>query len=89
MACPAKMLGVYVELNAQNVYAGRKNGEFVVCGDVTLAEILLELGVKRDRALVLSINDPAALARTIPTARRLNKDLYILARTRYVGELES
>jgi len=80
---------VYVELNAQNVYAGRKKGDFVVYGDVTSAEVLLELGIKRARALVLSINDPAALARTIPTARRLNQDLYILARTRYVGELES
>jgi CPA2 family monovalent cation:H+ antiporter-2 len=50
--------------------------------------VLVELGVRRARALVLSINDPAALARTIHIARQLNPDLYILARTRYVAELQ-
>jgi CPA2 family monovalent cation:H+ antiporter-2 len=46
------------------------------------------LGVERASALVLAINDPAALARTISIARQSNPDLYILARTRYVAELE-
>ncbi len=79
---------LYVELNADNVSRGRRDGEFVVYGDVTSGEVLHELGVDRARALVLAINDPAALARTISTARQSNPDLYILARTRYVAELE-
>ncbi len=79
---------VYIELNAENVHAGRKTDDFVIYGDVTSGEMLVELGIKRARALVLSINDPAALARTIHIARQLNPDLYILARTRYVAELQ-
>jgi len=79
---------LYVELNAMNVAAGRRSGDFVVYGDITSGEIMHELGIERAHALVLAINDPAALARTISVARRSNPELYILARTRYVAELE-
>jgi CPA2 family monovalent cation:H+ antiporter-2 len=79
---------IYVELNAENVRRGRREGEFIVYGDIASAEVLHELGVGRASALVLAINDPAALARTISIARQSNPGLYILARTRYVAELE-
>lgn len=79
---------LYVELNADNVSQGRRDGDFVIYGDITSGEVLHELGVERARALVLAINDPAALARTIRVARQSNPGLYILARTRYVAELE-
>ena len=79
---------LYIELNAENVVKARREGEFVVYGDVTSGDILHGLGIERARALVLAINDPAALARAISTARQGNPELYILARTRYVAELE-
>lgn len=79
---------LYVELNAENVKAGRRDGEFIVFGDISSGKVLDELGVMRARALVLAINDPSALARTISVARQNNPELYILARTRYVAELE-
>lgn len=79
---------VYVELNAENVTRGRREGEFIIYGDVASSEVLHKLGVERANALVLAINDPAALARTIRIARQSNPNLYILARTRYVAELE-
>ncbi|MCD6526010.1 MAG: cation:proton antiporter [Desulfuromonas sp.] len=79
---------IYVELNADNVKKGRRDGDFIVYGDATSGDVLHELGINRARALVLSINDPAALARTIRIARQSNPELYILARTRYVAELE-
>ena len=79
---------LYVELNAENVDKGRREGEFVVYGDVASSEVLHQLGVERANALVLAINDPSALARTIQIARQSNPELYILARTRYVAELE-
>lgn len=79
---------LYAELNMTNVAAGRRSGDFIVYGDITSAEVLHELGVERARALVLAINDQAALARAISVARQCNPKLYILARTRYVAELE-
>jgi len=80
---------LYIELNAVNVRMGKRAGDFVVYGDITSADVLHELGVERACALVLAINDPAALVRSVSAARRSNPDLYILARTRYVAELES
>jgi len=80
---------IYVELNADNVSRGRRDGEFIVYGDVASREVLHQLAIERARALVLAINDPASLARTISIARQSNPDLYILARTRYVAELEA
>jgi CPA2 family monovalent cation:H+ antiporter-2 len=79
---------LYMELNAENVKRGRRDGDFIVFGDAASAEVLHTLGVERASALVLAINDPAALARTISIARQSNPELYILARTRYVAELE-
>jgi len=79
---------LYVELNAENVRTGRRSGDYVIYGDITSAEVMHELGIARARALVLAINDPAALARTVSTARKSNPELYILARTRYVAELD-
>jgi len=78
---------LYVELNAENVHQGRRSGDFVIYGDITSSEVLHELGVGRARALVLAINDPAALARAVANARKGSPELYILARTRYVAEL--
>lgn len=79
---------LYVELNGDNVAKGRRDGEFIVYGDIASAEVLHELGIERARALVLAINDTAALARTISIARQISAEIYILARTRYVAELD-
>ena len=50
--------------------------------------VLEGAGLARARALVLAINDPSALARAIRAAREEHPGLYILARTRFVGELD-
>lgn len=79
---------LYIELNGTNVQRGKRDGDFIIYGDATSRDVLLEVGIERAKALVLSINDPAAAARTIGTARQLNSKLTILVRTRYVAELE-
>ena len=79
---------LYIELNATNVQRGKRDGDFIIYGDATSRDLLLEVGIERAKALVLSINDPAAAARTIGVARQLNPNLTILVRTRYVAELE-
>lgn len=79
---------LYIELNAVNVQRGNRDGDFIIYGDATSRDVLHEVGIERAKALVLSINDPAAAARTIRTARQLNQKLTILVRTRYVAELE-
>ena len=77
-----------VELNAQTVRAARERGEAAFYGDATREEILRALGVERARMLVVAISDPAATRRMVRVARTLNPALHIIARTRYVIEIQ-
>ena len=79
---------MHIETNGAVVQKARAAGELIVYGDATAPAVLEGVGIDRARALVLAINDPAAIARAVPTARGLNPDLYILVRTRFVAELD-
>lgn len=80
---------IHVEVNGDAVRRAKLAGEIILHGDASAPAVLEGAGIHRARALVLAINDPAALARAIPAARELNRDLYILARTRYVAEIDN
>lgn len=79
---------VFVELNGDAVRQGLSNGDFITYGDATSSPVLAALGATRARALVLAINDPSALCRAIRAGRELSPELFILARTRFVAELD-
>jgi CPA2 family monovalent cation:H+ antiporter-2 len=70
------------------VQQGRQAGDFILYGDATSSAVLEGAGLQRARALVLAINDPSALARAIRIAREHHPGIFILARTRFVGELD-
>jgi CPA2 family monovalent cation:H+ antiporter-2 len=75
-------------MNGEAVRKARMAGDIIMQGDATAAAVLEGAGIHRARAIVLAINDPSALARAIPAARELNPDIYILARTHYVTNIE-
>jgi CPA2 family monovalent cation:H+ antiporter-2 len=79
---------IHIEVNGDAVRRAKQAGEIIIHGDASTTSVLEGAGIHRAKALVLAINDPAALARAIPAARELNPGLYILARTRYVAEVE-
>ncbi|TLM68857.1 MAG: potassium transporter KefB [Deltaproteobacteria bacterium] len=79
---------IHIEVNGDAVRRARMAGEIIMHGDASAPAVLEGAGIHRARALVLAINDPAAQARAIPAARELNPRLYILARTRYVAEID-
>lgn len=79
---------IHVEVNGDAVRRAKLAGEIILHGDASSPAVLEGAGVHRAKALVLAINDPTALARAIPVARELNPKLYILARTRYVAEID-
>jgi len=79
---------IHVEVNGDAVRRARQAGEIIIHGDASSVAVLEGAGIHKAKALVLAINDPAALARAIPAARELNPQLYILARTRYVAEID-
>lgn len=77
-----------LELNAETVRVAGTQGEPIVYGDSTRKEVLYHAGIKHARQLVLAISDPVATRRTVWLARKMNADLHIIVRTRYMSEMQ-
>jgi CPA2 family monovalent cation:H+ antiporter-2 len=77
-----------LEINANSVTKAKKNGEPIFYGDATRAEIMEKLSIKCARVIVFAISDPATTRRGVWLARKLNPEIYILVRTRYLSEIE-
>lgn len=77
-----------VEMNPALASAARADGWRVILGDATRLSILLQAGLASARALVVAIHDQPATRRIVAQARAERPDLFILARTRNVAELD-
>ncbi len=78
-----------MDLNTETVREMRERGEPIRYGDGTRVEALSRLGLKSARILVVVISDAASCRQIVQTARRENPGLFIIARTRYVAEVEA
>ena len=76
-----------LDLNPEVARRVRDEGEKIDFGDATRPAVLAGMGVARARVLVVAISDPMATSRIVWHARRLNPDLYVIVRTRYVAEI--
>ncbi len=76
------------ELNPTLAAAMCAEGSPTIVGDATRWEILQHAAIQHARALVVCINDVPATRSIVVQARQARSDLYILARTRFVAELE-
>ncbi len=79
---------VIVELNPETVREEKNQGENILFGDISKEEILKSVNVKQANVLVFSISDPTTTRHALITAKRLNPDLFVVVRTRYVSEIE-
>ena len=79
---------IVVELNPQVVRAERKRGRPIIYGDATRAEVLEHAGIRQARVVVIAISDAAGTRGTVDIARRLNSQVHLLVRSRYVHEME-
>jgi len=80
---------VVVDLNVENVRRATNDGVDAFFGDVTNHEVLLKLGVKQAKELVLLVNDPTAAEHALQVARKLAPKLFIVVRTHYLLDVES
>jgi monovalent cation:H+ antiporter-2, CPA2 family len=71
-----------VEYNVDAVVAARRNGCRIVFGDAGRREALQRLGLDRAKAVVLTMNDPVLVAKTVRRIRADYPDLTIVARAR-------
>lgn len=77
-----------LELNGTLVREARADGQPVTYGDATRPEILETCGIRDASMLVLAISDLSATRQAVRVARQRNPDIYILARTRAVSEID-
>ncbi len=77
-----------IEMNPRRVLAARETGVPVLSGDASRRSILLHAGLETAHTLVVAINDPLATGRVVAQARSVRPELYILARTAYITELD-
>jgi len=78
-----------IEMNADTVRAERKHGEPMFYGDATQEAVLKQVKLSQARTVVIVIADAAATRRIAGLARQLNPSAHIVARTRYVTEMEA
>ncbi len=78
-----------IETNADTVRAERQRGEPMFYGDATQEAVLKQVKVSQARTVVIVIADAAATRRVTGLARQLNPAAHIIARTRYVNEMEA
>jgi monovalent cation:H+ antiporter-2, CPA2 family len=79
---------VVLELNSKTVRSAKRKHEPIFYGDGTSADILHKLGIGTANILVIAISDAASTRRIVQLARSDNSRLYIIARTRYVAEVD-
>ncbi|MBW2230102.1 MAG: cation:proton antiporter [Deltaproteobacteria bacterium] len=77
-----------VDANARAVRRAREHGENIIFGDATRPTVLGRLSVDAARLIVVAISDPLATRRIVSRIRLIAPDTPILARTRFVGEVD-
>ena len=78
-----------VDSNPANVEDARARGKLIVWGDATRPGLLEQLGIARARLVVVAINDPVSTLNVVELVRRLVPNARILARTRYVRDVDA
>ncbi|HUW66705.1 MAG TPA: cation:proton antiporter [Candidatus Nanoarchaeia archaeon] len=79
---------VVVEMNPETVISEKKKGTPIIYGDASKEEVLKHTNIKKAKILVIAISDAAHTRMMVETAKHFNPSIYIIARTRYVSELE-
>ncbi len=78
---------IIIEMNPETVRRERARGEPIYYGDATRESVLEMANIRDARSMVVVINDPTATRRIVELARSLNQALHIIARTRFVKEV--
>jgi CPA2 family monovalent cation:H+ antiporter-2 len=76
-----------LDMNPALVEEGRRAGHDVRYGDGTLAEVLHAAALPCARVLVAAISDPLATRQVVAVARRVNPNVHIIVRTRFLREI--
>lgn len=78
-----------VDLNYENVKEMKKEQIPVFFGDISSEEVLDMVNIRAATVLVVAISDPHAAKIAVSKARKMNPCLQIIARTRFLSEIEN
>jgi CPA2 family monovalent cation:H+ antiporter-2 len=79
---------IAVDTNPSATLAAARTGEPVIYGDATRPQVLNHLRVWEARLVAVAISDPLATRRVVSRIRAMAPETPILARTRYVREVD-
>jgi len=91
VARSAKMEGipfVIIDMDPEIVKSERKRGEPIYYGDATQESVLQHIGIRKARVMVIAISDLVATRRIVEVTHRINPNLFIIVRTRYIEEMK-
>jgi CPA2 family monovalent cation:H+ antiporter-2 len=92
VAKAAKLAGIpyaVIEANPDTVRREQARSEPVYYGDASHEAVLKRVNLAQARTVVIAIADAASTRRIAAITRKLNPHAYIIARTRYVGEMDA
>jgi len=79
-----------IDLNFQKIKKAKSKGDQnTIWGDASNVEILHRAGVDTARVLVIAISDRFLTKSCLSTAKKLNPNLHVIVRTKYVSDIES
>ena len=90
VAKSARIAGIpytIIETNPETVKKEAGKGENIMYGDASNEEVLKHANIFEARVLVTTIPDAPSTRRVIFTGRKLNPEIHIIARTRFVKEV--
>ena len=79
---------IVLDIGADLVHTASKAGVPILYGDATNPTVLKQARIEQARVLVIAASDPFGARRIVQQARRLNPNLHIMVRTRYLKELQ-
>jgi CPA2 family monovalent cation:H+ antiporter-2 len=78
---------VIIEMNPETVRKEKSRNEPIYYGDAIHEAVMKQAKIETARVLVVAISDAAATRQITYLARRLNRSIHIIARTRFVSEM--
>jgi CPA2 family monovalent cation:H+ antiporter-2 len=75
-------------MNPDTVKKERAKGENIIFGDISREEVLQTARIKTAKVIVVAISDRTISRKVIRLAKQMNKEIFVLIRTRFVEEIE-
>lgn len=84
----ANLKYIIIEMNPITVRNEKANGEPIFYGDASQDAILKSLSIDSAKICVIAISDPAATRSITSIAKKINPNVFLIARTRFMQEVE-